>query len=134
MKLYSKNHCVYSLYLHLVFVTKYRKAVFTSAHLNTLRDIFISLSRELDLALEEMNGEKDHVHLLVRYHPQISISEMVNRLKGASSRKLRQEHIDLQKTYRKGGLWSNSYFAISCGGAPISIIKKYIQYQNSPSN
>lgn len=134
MKLYSKNHCVFALYLHLVFVTKYRKAVFTSAHLNTLKDIFMTLCSELGLALEEMNGEKDHVHLLVRYPPQISISEMVNRLKGTSSRKLRQEYSDLQKTYRKGGLWSSGYFAISCGGAPISIIKKYIQYQNNPSH
>ncbi len=69
-----------------------------------------------------MDGEDDHVHLLVEYPPKIAVSNLVNGLKGLSSRLLRKERPDIQKSYWKGVLWSPSYFASSCGGTPISII------------
>lgn len=79
-----------------------------------------------------MNGENDHVHLLVEYPPKVSISKLVNSLKGVSSRLLRKYSSTLKKHYWKGVLWSPSYFAASCGGAPISIVKQYIQQQTTP--
>ncbi len=82
--------------------------------------------------LEEMNGERDHVHLLVSYPPKVALSNLVNRLKGVSSRKLYQYDKDIQKIYWKGGVWSSSYFAASCGGAPLELIKQYIEHQNTP--
>jgi len=72
------------------------------------------------------------VHLLINYPPKISISKLVNSLKGVSSRKLRLEYPDLLQHYWKGVLWSPSYFAGSCGGAPIDVIRQYIEQQNTP--
>jgi putative transposase len=79
------------------------------------------------------NGEVDHVHLLVNYPPKVAVSALVNSLKGASSRVLRKERPDIAaKFYYKGMLWSPSYFASSCGGAPIEIIRQYIEQQQTP--
>jgi len=82
--------------------------------------------------LVEMDGEDNHVHLLVEYPPKVAVSALVNSLKGVSSRMLRKERPDLRKRYWMNVLWSPSYFASSCGGAPISIIKQYIEQQETP--
>ena len=83
-------------------------------------------------ALVEMDGEDDHVHLLVNYPPKVPLSRLVNSLKGVSSRRLRQMHPALRRRYCKGDLWSPSDFAASCFGAPISIIRQYIKQQPTP--
>ncbi len=80
-----------------------------------------------------MDGEDDPVHLLVEYPPKVAVSALVNSLKGVSSRLLRQERADLARRYWKGGLWSPSYFASSCGGAPISIVRQSIEQQQTPT-
>jgi putative transposase len=80
-----------------------------------------------------MNGERDHLHLLVHYTPKHSVSSLVNSLKGVSSRLLRLERPDIERQYWKDVLWSPSYFAASCGGAPISILKEYIEQQKTPN-
>jgi len=80
-----------------------------------------------------MDGESDHVHLLVEYPPKVAVSALMNRIKGVSSRLLRQERPDLQRRYYKGVLWSPSYFAASCGGAPIAIVRQYIEQQQTPT-
>ncbi|MDJ0594301.1 MAG: IS200/IS605 family transposase [Pleurocapsa sp. MO_226.B13] len=126
------RHCVFKLHVHLVFVTKYRQKVFTDEILKTMEVIFRNVCQEFETELVEMNGEVDHVHLLLNYPPKVSISKLVNSLKGVSSRLLRKQHPELAKYYWKGGLWSPSYFAGSCGGAPLSIIKQYIEQQNRP--
>ncbi len=79
-----------------------------------------------------MDGEDDHVHLLVAYPPKVAVSNLVNSLKGVSSRLLRKERPDIQNRYWNGVLWSPSYFASSCGGAPISIVRQYIEQQQTP--
>ncbi len=126
------RHCVFKLHVHLVFVTKYRKKVFTDAILKDLEAIFKDVARDFESEIIEMNGESDHIHLLLNYPPKVSISKLVNSLKGVSSRLIRKQHPELAKYYWKGGLWSPSYFAGSCGGAPLSIIKQYIEQQNRP--
>lgn len=80
----------------------------------------------------EMNGETDHVHLLINYPPKHSVSSLVNSLKGVSSRLLRLERPDFERKYWKDVLWSPSYFAASCGGAPIGILRQYVEQQKSP--
>ena len=85
------------------------------------------------MTLKEFNGEEDHVHMLIHYPPKISLAKLVNSLKGVSSRRLRQNWPELEKRYYKGVLWSPSYFAGSCGGAPIEIVRKYIEAQNTPA-
>lgn len=127
------RHCVFALHVHLVFVTKYRRKVFRAEHLNELKEIFDKICRDFEAELVEMDGEEDHVHLLVNYPPKFSISKLVNSLKGASSRLMRKKFPELEKRYWKGVLWSPSYFAASCGGAPISIIRQYIEQQQTPA-
>ena len=126
------RHCVFKLHVHLVFVTKYRKQVFNDEILKDLEIIFKDVCQNFETELVEMNGETEHIHLLLNYPPKVSVSKLVNSLKGVSSRLIRKQHPDLKKSYWKGGLWSPSYFASSCGGAPLSIIKQYIEQQNRP--
>ena len=126
------RHCVFVMHVHLVFVTKYRRQVFTKAVLDDARTIFASVCADFGAELVEMDGEDDHVHILVNYPPKVAISSLVNSLKGVSSRRLRQNHPALVHRYWKGVLWSPSYFASSCGGAPISIIRQYIEQQRTP--
>ena len=126
------RHCIFMLHTHLVFVTKYRHTIFTKAHLKEMNDIFSNICRDFGAELIEFNGERDHVHLLVNYPPTVAVSKLVNSLKGVSSRYLRQRHADIHRYYWKGMLWSPSYFAVSCGGAPLAIIKQYIEQQSAP--
>src|SRR5262249_7965562 len=123
------RHCVFKLHVHLVFVTKYRRRVLTEAAHETLRDIFAKVCQDFEAVLADSNGEDDYVHLLVEYPPKVAVSTLVNSLKGVSSRRLRQQHPDMAARYYKGVLWSPSYFAASCGGAPLSIIQQYIEDQ-----
>jgi putative transposase len=97
-----------------------------------MQEIFSLVCTDFDAELIEFDGETDHVHLLINYPPKISISRLVNSLKGVSSRILRKEFPLLANRYYQGVLWSPSYFAASCGGAPISIVKQYIQQQQTP--
>jgi putative transposase len=123
------RHCVFALHVHLVFVTKYRRKVLTEAAHVTLRDVFARICQEFEARLVEANGEDDHVHLLVEYPPKVALSKLVNSLKGVSSRRLRQQHPEIAQRYYQGVLWSSSYFAASCGGAPLSIIRQYVEDQ-----
>ncbi len=113
-------------------MTKYRKKVFTNKILKDLKVIFKDVCQDFETELVEMNGETEYIHLLLNYPPKVSISQLVNSLKGVSSRLIRKQHPELAKYYWKGGLWSPSYFAGSCGGAPLSIIKQYIEQQTRP--
>ena len=128
-ELRTGRHCVFNLHVHLVFVTKYRRKVLSKEALNHLKDAFASICRDFEAVLVEMNGEDDHVHLLVNYPPKVSVSKLVNSLKGVSSRLLKKEFPDMEQKYWKGKLWSPSYFAGSCGGAPISVIRQYVEQQ-----
>src|SRR5690606_1362164 len=126
------RHVVSSLRVHLVFVTKYRRGVFDAAALDFLRSVFAKVAQDFGATLMEMNGEDDHVHLLLEYPPKASVSALVNSLKGVSSRLLRQARPDIAGRYGRGVLWSPSYFAASCGGAPISVIRQYVEQQRAP--
>jgi putative transposase len=127
------RHCVFNMHVHLVFVPKYRKNVFDTKALSALKKIFVHVLNQFEAELVEYNGESDHVHLLVNYPPKVTVSKMVNSLKGVSSRKLRQQLPELSQIYWKGVLWSPSYFASSCGGAPLDVIKQYIEEQQRPA-
>ena len=127
------RHVVYNLHVHLVFVAKYRRKVFTKEILDDMRGILESVCTDFEAQLVEFEGEDDHVHLLVNYPPKVSISKLVNSLKGVSSRMIRQKNYPSMKQKLWGGaLWSPSYFAGSCGGAPIEIIRQYIEQQKTP--
>jgi putative transposase len=120
---------VSAMHVHLVFVTKCRRRVFEREHIEFLETVFRDVCADLGATLVECNGEQEHVHLLVEYPPSLSVSRLVNSLKGVSSRLLRQRYA--VRTHREH-LWSPSYFAASCGGAPLSILRQYIENQNTP--
>ena len=125
---------VYSLHVHLVFVTKYRRDVLDGEMLTACEQVMRGLCTEMGAELREFNGETDHVHLLVRYPPRLPVSTLVNRLKGVSAHYLRKEFTGrVSQHLMHGHLWSPSYFAASCGGAPLEIIKQYIEQQKRPA-
>lgn len=128
------RYCVSLMHVHLVFMTKYRRKIFDQDAIEKLRGYFASVCADFNVELIEMDGENDHVHLLINYPPKLAISNLVNSLKGVSSRLLRRDRPDIaQRYYYKGVLWTPSYFAGSCGGAPISIIRQYIEQQQTPN-
>jgi putative transposase len=133
MEIRTGRHCVFMLHVHLVFITKYRKKVFTNEMLVSMKEYMEKVCSDFETTLVEFNGETNHVHLLINYPPKVSISKLVNSLKGVSSRRLRVDYAsEIDKLYWKGVLWSPSYFAGSVGGAPLSILKHYIEQQERP--
>ena len=121
------------MHAHLVFVTKYRHPVFTDQHLARMEEIMRAVCDNFEVEIVEFTGEANHVHLLVNYPPKVAVARLVNSLKGVSSRRLRQEFPDLVRHYyRANKLWSGSYFAGTVGGAPLSVVKQYIEQQNRP--
>lgn len=125
---------VYNLHVHLVFLTKYRGKVFTKEVLDDVELSFKEVCRKFESELVEFNGESDHVHLLVSYPPKVSVSALVNSLKGVSSRMIRKkEYHSVDSKLWSDALWSPSYFASSCGGAPIDTLRQYIEQQDNPS-
>lgn len=117
-----------------MFVTKYRRGALTDTMLGRCGEIMRQVCADFEAELGEFNGEDDHVHLLVRYPPKVGLSKLVNGLKGVSSRLLREECGSHVNRYVWGGLlWSGSYFAGSVGGAPISVLRRYIEDQKRPS-
>jgi len=132
LQLRKGRRCVFLLHAHLVFVTKYRKKVFKTVHYVSLKEIFLKVCTDFGVYLVEMDGEGDHVHLLINYPPKVAISSLVNSLKGVSSRMLKTKHRELASFYYQGTLWSPSYFAGSCGGASLDVIKTYIKNQKMP--
>lgn len=127
------RHCVTALHVHLVFTPKYKKHVFSARILNHLREIFNSVCADFNCELVEFNGESDHVHLLVNHPAKVSISCLVNSLKGVSSRLIRKANYnEIDNKLWGDKLWSPSYFAASCGGAPIEILRQYIEQQKAP--
>lgn len=133
MELRKGRHVVYRMHCHLIFVTKYRGRVLSSEMLDTMEQIMREICQNQDVEMEEFNGESDHVHLLISYPPKVQISKLVNALKAISSRELKRHFPKLnQPAWRKNALWSPSYFAGSVGGAPIDVLRQYIEQQERP--
>ncbi|MFG1956338.1 IS200/IS605 family transposase [Nonomuraea sp. NPDC049028] len=124
------RHVVSAMHVHLVFVTKYRRNVFNDEMLRRCQDIMIEVCDSFEAELREFNGEHDHVHLLVHYPPKMTVSKLVNSLKGVSSLYLRKEFPgQLNQAITHGPFWSPSYLAASCGEAPLTLINAYIEQQ-----
>jgi len=129
----QRSHCVYSLNYHLVMVTKYRRPCLTSAMLSAIADSARERCESRDGELLEINGESDHVHLLVSLPPHIAVSEFMNALKTNTARVLRRDFKqELSSWYSEPVLWSRSYCAISVGGAPLEVVRRYIEQQDRP--
>jgi len=97
--------------------------------IRSLYSVFTKVCNDFEAELVECNGEDDHVHLLLKYPPKVALSRLVNSLKGVSSRLLRKDFPQIQDKLWGNALWSGSYFATSCGGAPLEKIRIYIEEQ-----
>lgn len=125
--------CVYRLHYHLVFVPKYRRDVFTVRMLIRLDEVFRETCEQMQGELIEFNGEADHLHLVVVCPPQKALSHFIGKLKGKSAYVLRKEFADeISEKLWGTQFWSPSYCAVSCGGAPLDIVKQYIADQQQP--
>ncbi|MBD2347280.1 IS200/IS605 family transposase [Anabaena subtropica] len=126
---------VYSLNIHLVLVTKYRRKVINQAMLTRLQEIFENTCTKWRSKVTEFNGESDHVHLVISYPPDVEVSKLVNNLKTVSSRLIRKEFNEqVNRFYNKPVFWTGAYFVASCGGVTLEQLKSYVDKQNSPDD
>ncbi|WP_443189954.1 IS200/IS605 family transposase [Micromonospora sp. CB01531] len=122
-----------TFHAHLVFTTKYRRGALTDPILTRCQQVMAEVCQDFSAEQREFNGADDHVHLVVHYPPSVTLSRLVNSLKGVSSRYLRREFTGhLRKYLWDEHLWSPSYFAGSCGAASLTVIKECIENQKRP--
>jgi putative transposase len=126
---------VYSLNVHLVFVTKYRRRAITDRVREHLRATCKDVCAKMGATLREFDGDDDHVHLLVSYPPKLAISRLVNSLKLVSARLLRKRNLpEVRQKLWGPHFWTPSYYAGSCGGANLATVKQYIQSHRLPQH
>lgn len=128
----SSGRAVSDLKAHLVLTTKYRRSVLTGEMINRLGEILDDLCQKWNCKLIEFNGEANHIHLLFQYLPQMELPKFISNLKSVSSRRIRSEFVDeVGSVYRKDVFWNESYFIASCGGVTVSILRQYIEQQDT---
>ena len=127
------SHSVYDLKYHIVWITKYRKPVMRGVIGKRIRELIRQTCASLDVYIVKGHVSKDHIHLLVSVPPHLSVSELVKRLKGRSSRKLLQEYDELRREFWGRHLWARGYFAASTGNVTDEIIAEYIEKQTHTS-
>ena len=129
MQLDTNLHSVFSLNYHLILVVKYRRKVINDEISDRLKAIFERIAKDYNITVIEWNHDKDHVHILFKAEPNSTLSKFINAYKSASSRLIKKEHPSIREKLWKEYFWSRSYCLISTGGAPIEVIKQYIQSQ-----
>ena len=129
MKLDNNNHSVFSMYYHLVLVTKYRRKVINDSISNRLREIFDYIAVNYNISVVEWNEDQDHVHILFKAQPNSELSKFINAYKSASSRLIKKEYPDIKEKLWKENFWSRSFCLITTGGVTIDVIKQYIESQ-----
>jgi len=130
MKTLDTNaHSVFLLHYHLILVVKYRRKVLDDTLSKRAKEIFLKIAPTYKLTLMEWNYGADHVHILFRAHPKSELSKFINAYKSASSRLLKKEFPSIRKHLWREHFWSKSFCLITAGGAPLSVLKQYIESQ-----
>jgi putative transposase len=125
----NNAHSVFSLYYHLVLVVKYRRKVIDDLISKRAKEIFSYIAPNYNITLIEWNHDIDHIHILFKAHPNTEISKFINAYKSASSRLIKKDFSDVRQYLFKERFWSQSFCLISAGGAPLNVIKQYIESQ-----
>ena len=125
----NNAHSVFLLYYHLILVVKYRKKVLNDPISDRAREIFEYIAPKYHITLEEWNHDEDHVHIMFRAHPKSELSKFINAYKSASSRLIKKEYPEIRQKLWKEMFWSQSFCLLSAGGAPIEVIRQYIETQ-----
>jgi len=128
------SHTVFSIHVHVVWVTKYRKKVLEGAVAHRVRDMIREICQRENVDILKGHVSKDHVHLFMSIPPQVTISRLVQRLKGKTSPKLLGEYPHLRKTYWGRHFWACGYFCCSSGNVTDDVIEQYIEGQNHASD
>lgn len=129
MELDTNKHSVFLIYYHLILVIKYRRKVIDERKSERLKEIFEYISPNYKIELQEWNHDKDHIHILFKAHTKSEISKFINSYKSASSRLVKKEFTDIKEKLWKKNFWSRSFCLLTTGGAPIEVIKRYIESQ-----
>ena len=125
----SNYHSVFDINYHIIFCIKYRREVINDEISNRLKEIFEKICPKYNIVLKEWEHDVDHIHMLINAMPNTELSKFVNTYKSASSRLIKKEFPEIRRRLWKEYFWSRSYLVVSVGGAPLEIIKKYIQNQ-----
>ena len=129
MELDNNNHSVFLMYYHLVLVIKFRRNVIDEVISNRLKEIFDYVAPNYNITLQEWNQDRDHVHILFKAHQNSELSKFINAYKSASSRLIKKEYQQLRESLWKEYFWSRSFCLLTTGGAPIEVIRRYIENQ-----
>jgi len=129
MELDTNAHSVFLIFFHLILIIKYRRKVITEPISDRLKEIFLYIAPNYHITLVEWNHDIDHVHILYKAHPKTEHSKFINAYKSASSRLIKKEFSDIRKSLWKEYFWSKSFCLLTAGGAPIEVIKRYIESQ-----
>lgn len=130
MAVTKSNHCAYDTHYHLVFPVKYRKALLNPAAVASIARTLHEIELRYDLQVEQAGDDKDHIHLLVSFHPKYSIGEVVRKLKSITARELFRELPQLRRDLWGGEFWSDGYYAATIGtGANWRVVERYVKNQ-----
>ena len=129
MKLDNNNHSVFSMYYHLILVTKYRRKVIDKTISERLKEIFEYIAVNYNISVIEWNDDEDHIHILFKAQPNSELSKFINAYKSASSRLIKKEYPQIKEKLWKEYFWSRSFCLMTTGGVTINIIKEYIESQ-----
>ena len=129
MELDSNNHSVFLMYYHLILVIKYRRKVIDDEISKRLKEIFEKICLNYNIFIQEWNHDIDHVHILFKGHPNSELSKFINAYKSASSRLIKKEFCYISEKLWEEHFWARSFCLLTTGGAPIEVIKKYIESQ-----
>ena len=125
----SNNHAVFALHYHLILVVKYRRRAISDEIQARIKEIAEYIGKKQNVSIMEMNGEADHIHFLLKTKPNCDLSKFINSLKTVTSRRIREDFPQVKTILWNGAFWSNSYCLITVGGAPLEVLKKYIEQQ-----
>ena len=134
MDLDNNNHSVFLLHYHLILVVKFRHKVINDAISGRLREIFDYIAPNYNITVEEWNHDKDHIHILLKGHPNTQLSKFINAYKSASSRLIKKEYPDILKQLWREMFWSRSFCLLTTGGATIDTIRRYIESQGEKTS
>lgn len=129
IKLESNNHSVFRLNYHLVMVVKYRRKVISDKISERLKEMFVSIGKEYKITVDTWNHDIDHVHVLFRGEPKTELTKFLNAYKSASSRIVKKEFPEIRSKLWKEAFWSQSFCLLTTGGAPLEVIRHYIESQ-----
>jgi putative transposase len=129
LELDTNAHSVFLLHYHLVLVTKYRRKAIDDTTSERAKEIFEYIAPTYKITVQEWNHKQDHIHILFKAHPKTEISKFINAYKSASSRLIKKEYPEIREKLWGEYFWTSSFCLITAGGAPLDVLKQYIESQ-----